>query len=78
MSPAEPPKLELGDYIAMRNMLADQMVEYFQDAGYTIDFTWDNRKLMSMALACTIALGTHFNGMEFPDNWWIVLLCACG
>lgn len=62
----------------MRILLGDKLTEYFQHKNFKVDFTWDNYRLFFMSIACIFATLTHFNGREFPDNLWIVVVCILG
>ena len=42
------------------------------EKGADINMNVSNLKLALMAVACAAAVLTHFNGMDFPDNRWVI------
>ncbi|KAG9416814.1 hypothetical protein AC1031_001204 [Aphanomyces cochlioides] len=72
-------KIDTGDSTAVKYLLDDKVGEYFREQGtatFSINYTVDNLKLLTMAVAIAVSAGTHFNGVPFPANRYIIIACA--
>lgn len=64
-------KTDLGDQLAMSNLLNDQVLEYFQDKGYKINYKWDNSKMQAMLVLCILCAIAHAKLIPFPDDRYL-------
>jgi hypothetical protein len=72
-------KIDTGDQTAVKNLLDDNVTEFFKNQEkYTINYSYDNMKMLLMVVAIIVSAGTHFNGTSFPENCHIILACAGG
>jgi hypothetical protein len=68
--------IETGDQNAVKNLLDDTIVEFFQGKeDFKLHYGWDNAKLLLMLLATVIAAVSHFfKHPAIPEH---VLVYSC-
>lgn len=71
-------KVEIGDQNAVKNMLDDAIVDFFQEkqSQYTLHYGWDNAKLLIMLIAGLIAAASHFYKHPSIPESTIVYSCV--
>ncbi|CAE7333632.1 unnamed protein product [Symbiodinium sp. KB8] len=65
-------QVEIENQPAVQRFIGDVMAARLCDKGADINMNVSNLKLALMAVACAAAVLTHFNGMDFPDNRWVI------
>lgn len=61
----------------VKQVLDDATIEALSQAGYSINYTWENFKLFLMFLSCVFAMIAQFYPMPFPDSRLLLAVC-CG
>ncbi len=64
----EPHTIETGDILKVKQVLDDATIEALAKAGYEVNYSWDNFKILLMFLACGFALLGQFYPMPFPSS----------
>lgn len=62
----------------MKQVLDDATLAAIVDAGYEADFSWENAKLLLMALTCAFAMVAQFYPMPFPSSRALLAVCCVG
>lgn len=73
----QPQVIETGDSVKVKQVLDESTVTAFTEAGYSIDYSWDNKKLFLMFISCVFALIAQFYPMPFPQSRLLLAVC-CG
>ncbi|GLE05984.1 hypothetical protein PINS_up015195 [Pythium insidiosum] len=72
-----PHRVDVGDQNAVKNMMDDAIVEFFQEhSEFAVHYGWDNTKLLLMVIACAIAGVSHFYRPPHVPEHLIVLACV--
>lgn len=69
-------KIETGDSVKVAQVLDDATKKAVEAAGYQINYTLENYKLVLMFVACLFALLAQFYPMPFPDSRPLLGLCC--
>lgn len=73
----QPQVIETGDSVKVKQVLDESTVTAVNEAGYSIDYSWDNKKLFLMFISCVFALVAQFYPMPFPQSRVLLAVC-CG
>eukprot|EP01031_Cornospumella_fuschlensis_P041493 gene41493-50635_t len=72
----QPHVIETGDSVKVKQVLDECIMETIGEAGYAINYSWDNFKLLLMFVACVFALVAQFYPMPFPASRPLLAVCC--
>ena len=71
-----PHTIETGDSIKVKQVLDDATVEGIKKAGYSINYSWENFKLLIMFISCVFAMLAQFYPIPFPKSRPLLGICC--
>ncbi len=70
--------IETGDSVKVKQVLDDATIEAVKEAGYDINYSSENLKLILMFLSCVSAMIAQFYPIPFPKSRPLLgVCCAC-
>jgi hypothetical protein len=63
-----PPKINPGDFNAVKQILDDSAVDGLEEAGFLADYFLSNIKLLLMIIACIFGCFGQFAKIPFPGD----------
>jgi len=68
--------IETGDSVKVKQVLDDATIKAITEGGYEANYSWDNMKLLLMALACVFAMVAQFFPIPFPASRPLLAVCC--
>lgn len=72
----QPHVIETGDSVKVKQVLDDATIAAITDAGYEGNYSWDDKKLLLMFVACVFAMIAQFYPMPFPKSRPLLAVCC--
>ena len=72
----EPFTIETGDSVKVKQVLDDATIKAITEGGYEANYSWDNMKLLLMALSCVFAMVAQFFPVPFPASRPLLAVCC--
>ena len=72
----EPFTIETGDSVKVKQVLDDATIKAITEGGYEANYSWDNMKLLLMALSCVFAMVAQFFPIPFPASRPLLAVCC--